>query len=130
MASLLLSASLPTTACSSSPTHTRSDHQIPLQLSLRFPPINPSSRKSLRTRTRTLTISFALAESNSPKSLDDEDDALSFLQELSVSIQFLGLGFCFLLISVPNTAISFLQDSFRLPSDYFAQLPSDLRLDV
>ncbi|RWR81209.1 ammonium transporter 1 member 2 [Cinnamomum micranthum f. kanehirae] len=102
MASLLLPASLPTTACSSSPTHSRSVHQNPLQLSLRFPLINPSSRKSLRTRT--LTISFALAESDSPKSLDEEDDALSLLQELS--------------------------DSFRLPSDYFAQLPGDLRLDL
>eukprot|EP00268_Persea_americana_P001428 TRINITY_DN1043_c0_g1_i4.p1 TRINITY_DN1043_c0_g1~~TRINITY_DN1043_c0_g1_i4.p1 ORF type:complete len:264 (-),score=41.03 TRINITY_DN1043_c0_g1_i4:371-1162(-) len=100
MASLLLSASLPTTACCSSPT--RSVHQNPRQLSLRFPLINPSSRNSLKTRT--LTISFALAESDSPKSLEEEDDALSLLQELS--------------------------DSFRLPSDYFAQLPGDLRLDL
>ncbi|KAM7532159.1 hypothetical protein LguiB_035569 [Lonicera macranthoides] len=71
--------------------------------------INPRhvpSPKPLSTKKtlsfKPLTISHALAESNSPKSL--EPDPQSFLQELA--------------------------DTFNLPDDFLAQLPSDLRLDL
>ncbi|KAG9446793.1 hypothetical protein H6P81_012921 [Aristolochia fimbriata] len=59
-----------------------------------------TTRKS--PRLRSLVVSLALAESDSPKSIGDE--ALPLFQELA--------------------------DSFRLPPDYFAQLPRDLRLDL
>lgn len=52
--------------------------------------------------SKPLTVAFALTESDSPKSLESDPQAL--LQQLA--------------------------DSFDLPSDYFAQLPSDLRLDL
>ncbi|KAF8394216.1 hypothetical protein HHK36_020423 [Tetracentron sinense] len=94
MASLLLH---PLFDISSSPTlifHRNSRH-VPFHF-----PLKPSKQKS--SPNRPLTISFALAESDSPKSLDQE--TLILLQDLS--------------------------DSFDLPPDYFAQLPRDLRLDL
>lgn len=124
MAALLLSPSLPATCSSPALSFPKNPRQFPLRF-----PLNPSKIKS--HRTRSLTISFALAESDSPNSLDQ--DALSLLQQLSVSIpisNFWGWGLGFFLLSLSNAAISFLQDSFRLPSDYLAQLPRDLRLDV
>ncbi|TYJ01975.1 hypothetical protein E1A91_A13G192800v1 [Gossypium mustelinum] len=51
--------------------------------------------------SKRLTIPFALTESDSPKSL--QPDLQTLLQQLA--------------------------DSFDLPSDYFSQLPNDLRLD-
>ncbi|GMH07656.1 hypothetical protein Nepgr_009496 [Nepenthes gracilis] len=51
---------------------------------------------------RSLTVSLALAESDSPKSIDPN----------------------------PQTLLQELADSFELPPDYFAQLPRDLRLDL
>ncbi|XP_068663759.1 uncharacterized protein [Aristolochia californica] len=59
-----------------------------------------SARKSMRYRS--LMVSSALVESDSPKSVGDE--TLPLFQELA--------------------------DSFRLPPDYFTQLPRDLRLDL
>ncbi|XP_058101432.1 uncharacterized protein LOC131245768 [Magnolia sinica] len=100
MAALLISPSISSAAAaaSSSPTllFRQNPHHIPSLLSLK-----PSKRKI--SKTRPLSISFALAESGSPKSLDQEE-ALSLFQELA--------------------------DSFRLPSDYFAKLPNDLRIDL
>eukprot|EP00262_Sarcandra_glabra_P011030 TRINITY_DN26725_c0_g1_i1.p1 TRINITY_DN26725_c0_g1~~TRINITY_DN26725_c0_g1_i1.p1 ORF type:complete len:308 (+),score=41.86 TRINITY_DN26725_c0_g1_i1:80-1003(+) len=58
--------------------------------------------KTKSPKSRPLTISLALAESDSPKSLNQE--TLTLLQELA--------------------------DSFALPPDYFAQLPRDLQLDL
>ncbi|KAK5772990.1 uncharacterized protein LOC108462592 isoform X2 [Gossypium arboreum] len=52
--------------------------------------------------SKRLTIPFALTESDSPKSL--QPDLQTLLQQLA--------------------------DSFDLPSDYFSQLPNDLRLDL
>ncbi|GMJ11250.1 hypothetical protein like AT5G37360 [Hibiscus trionum] len=52
--------------------------------------------------SKPLTVPFALTESDSPKSL--EPDLQTLLQKVA--------------------------DSFDLPSDYFSQLPSDLRLDL
>ncbi|KAM7526669.1 hypothetical protein LguiA_016571 [Lonicera macranthoides] len=88
---------------------------IPISISISIPiptlyfVINPRhvpSPKPLSTKKtlsfKPLTISHALAESNSPKSL--EPDPQSFLQELA--------------------------DTFNLPDDFLAQLPSDLRLDL
>ncbi|KAH1033012.1 hypothetical protein J1N35_045186 [Gossypium stocksii] len=52
--------------------------------------------------SKRLTIPFALTESDSPKSLQPD----------------------------PQTLLQQLADSFDLPSDYFSQLPNDLRLDL
>ena len=82
-----------------------------------------------------LTVAFALTQSDSsepPKSFNPDPQIL--LQELAVSFYILS---CF---SPINVFIDFinkflllfgdLQDSLILPSDYFAKLPNDLRLDV
>lgn len=66
-----------------------------------FTSLNPSIIPKTRP-FKSFTASFSLAESNSPKSL--QPNLQPFLQELA--------------------------DSFDLPQDYFAQLPSDLRLDL
>ncbi|CAL2269661.1 unnamed protein product [Prunus armeniaca] len=66
-----------------------------------FTSLNPSFIPKTRP-FKSFTASFSLAESNSPKSL--QPNLQPFLQELA--------------------------DSFDLPQDYFAQLPSDLRLDL
>ncbi|XP_038971236.1 uncharacterized protein LOC120104380 [Phoenix dactylifera] len=57
------------------------------------------------SRIRALVVSFALSESDSPKSLDDDAAALlPLLQDLA--------------------------DCLKLPPDYLARLPGDLRLDL
>ncbi|XP_077229458.1 uncharacterized protein LOC143862320 [Tasmannia lanceolata] len=93
MASLLLSSrfsyiSSPALVFHQNPCH------IPSFLSL---------KRKFPQNKRFRAISFALAESDSPKSLE-QDEALTFLRELA--------------------------DSFVLPPDYFAQLPRDLRIDL
>ncbi|KAL5768091.1 hypothetical protein ACOSQ2_014874 [Xanthoceras sorbifolium] len=60
------------------------------------------TRKTTLSPSKPLTISFALTESDSPK----------FLQPS------------------PQTLLQELADCFDLPSDYFAKLPGDLRLDL
>lgn len=63
--------------------------------------------KSFPKRNPVLSINFALAESDSTKSISDNaegDRVLSLLQEIA--------------------------ESFELPSDYLANLPNDLRLDL
>ncbi|XP_077250871.1 uncharacterized protein LOC143890181 [Tasmannia lanceolata] len=75
-------------------------HLNPPQISLL--PLKSSNKKSPQIN-RSLLISFALTESDSPKSLH-QDENLNFLQELA--------------------------DSFVLPPEYFSQLPRDLRLDL
>ncbi|KAL5566839.1 hypothetical protein UlMin_030003 [Ulmus minor] len=69
----------------------------------------PSSSISLKTfnnhkpsLSKSLTVSLALTESDSPKKLEPD----------------------------PQFLLKDLVDSFDLPPDYFAQLPSDLRLDL
>ncbi|KAK4749584.1 hypothetical protein SAY87_027033 [Trapa incisa] len=61
-----------------------------------------SSRSGKPNWSKSLILPFALTESDSPKSI--EPNSQSLLQELA--------------------------KSFDLPSDYFAQLPRDLRLDL
>ncbi|KAJ4721104.1 Ammonium transporter [Melia azedarach] len=60
------------------------------------------SPKPFFSNSKPLTLSFALTESDSPKSL--QPDPQTLLQEVA--------------------------DCFDLPSDYFSQLPRDLRLDL
>ncbi|ONK79568.1 uncharacterized protein A4U43_C01F7700 [Asparagus officinalis] len=94
MASLFFS---PTGPSHLTPHFLQNPHHIP-SLLLSFKP--PRTKKS-----QALTICSALTESNSPKSLDDDEgDILPLLQELA--------------------------ESFDLPSDYFGKLPRDLRLDL
>lgn len=104
-------------------------NRIPSSTSLR----TSSIQKSLPYKS--LTVSFALAESDSPKSL--EPDPQSLLLELAVSIRFFISKFCFVFFKISCFFFSnyvstcvYAQDSFDLPPDYFKQLPSDLRLDV
>ncbi|KAH9784156.1 hypothetical protein KPL71_009551 [Citrus sinensis] len=66
-----------------------------------IPPLKVSAKPFLSS-SKPLTVLFALTESDSPKSL--QPDSQTLLQELA--------------------------DSFDLPSDYLAQLPRDLRLDL
>ncbi|KAF6144401.1 hypothetical protein GIB67_024628 [Kingdonia uniflora] len=100
MVSLLLLQPLLPNLCSSSQIsfkfHRNYSH-LPTLFSL-----SPSKKQSIPNRSLS-TITFALAESDSSKSLNQEQTPL-LLQEIA--------------------------DSFALPSDYFAQLPSDLRLDL
>ncbi|KAL6972414.1 hypothetical protein U1Q18_046431 [Sarracenia purpurea var. burkii] len=107
MASPLLLQPLPSALCSTPiPLFLRNTHLIP------FPISSPKSSSSYYHRThlafKSLTISFALTESEgSPKSLDEpgaDSQIRTLLHELS--------------------------DCFVLPSDYFGQLPGDLRLDL
>ncbi|CAK9137722.1 unnamed protein product [Ilex paraguariensis] len=96
MASLLLPPQ-PLYTLSSTPA-------IPFLPNTHYAPSLKPSYKPLKCKS--LTISFALAESDSPKSIepDPNPNLQTILQELA--------------------------DSFVLPSDYFAQLPRDLRLDL
>ncbi|KAL9436562.1 hypothetical protein AB3S75_022585 [Citrus x aurantiifolia] len=66
-----------------------------------IPPLKVSAKPFISS-SKPLTVLFALTESDSPKSL--QPDSQTLLQELA--------------------------DSFDLPSDYLAQLPRDLRLDL
>ncbi|KAK8542953.1 hypothetical protein V6N13_136497 [Hibiscus sabdariffa] len=69
-------------------------------------PFKPTFKHSFNSKTlhlsKPITVPFALTESDSPKSL--EPDLQTLLQKVA--------------------------DSFDLPSDYFSQLPGDLRLDL
>ncbi|CAL0321044.1 unnamed protein product [Lupinus luteus] len=81
-----------------------SSHQIPsLSLtSLRFTTPTTSSSFNTISSTKPLTLRFALTDSNPPNSI--QPDPQSLLQNIA--------------------------ESFDLPSDYFAKLPRDLRLDL
>ncbi|XP_042508057.1 uncharacterized protein LOC122084080 isoform X1 [Macadamia integrifolia] len=80
---------------SSAPTIFSNRNSYPVSHTLT---LKRSQKKSLQNRP--LTISFALAESESPESINVQ----SLFQEIA--------------------------DSFDLPPDYLSQLPSDLRLDL
>ncbi|KAK6243402.1 hypothetical protein QUC31_009811 [Theobroma cacao] len=73
---------------------------------LNYFPSKTSLRKPFNSKKLQLskpqTIPFALTESDSPKSLEPN----------------------------PQTLLQEVADSFDLPSDYFSQLPGDLRLDL
>ncbi|XVF42376.1 hypothetical protein PTKIN_Ptkin01aG0357200 [Pterospermum kingtungense] len=83
------------------PSHTLLFHKNPYYI-----PFKTTSNKPFNSHNLYLSkpqiISFALTESDSPKSL--EPDPQTLLQEVA--------------------------DSLDLPSDYFSQLPGDLRLDL
>ncbi|KAE8728508.1 Ammonium transporter 1,2 [Hibiscus syriacus] len=83
------------------PSHALLFHNYP-----NFIPFKTTFKNSFNSKTlhlsKPLNVSFALTESDSPKSL--EPDLQFLLQQVA--------------------------DSFDLPSDYFSQLPGDLRLDL
>lgn len=81
------------------------------------------------------TVPFAVTESDSPKSLEPDPQAL--LQEVAVSSNVHPFRCFFFLFGLSAgvdednacVLLSF-QDSFVLPADFFSRLPRDLRLDV
>lgn len=111
-----------------SPLSQHHTHPFTSTTSLRF-----TSTNSTTTFTpKPLSPCFALTESNSPNST--QPDPKTLLQDIAVSLSF---WFCFkfqilklLLFSILENSQFTLQESFDLPSDYFAKFPKDLRLDV
>ncbi|XP_073106133.1 uncharacterized protein [Elaeis guineensis] len=109
MASLVFSPSLPAHSPSLAPVFYRNPHHVPSPL-----PFQSLRQKPLRIRA--FVVSFALAESDSPRSLDDGDGDRDGDGN--------GNG---------DTLLPLLQDladCLKLPPDYFARLPGDLRLDL
>ncbi|KAL4287425.1 hypothetical protein AHAS_Ahas19G0184900 [Arachis hypogaea] len=87
-------------------------HQITSLTSLKF-----TTSTNTNFITKPLSVRFALTQSDSSNSKSIEPDPSPLLQHIAVSRALISLAFP-------------LQDSFDLPSDYFAQLPRDLRLDL
>ncbi|PNY13810.1 ammonium transporter [Trifolium pratense] len=100
MASLHLLPSLSKSLSSISPLSQYHTHPFASTTSLRFAHTITSTNTSFPTKP--LSLRFALTESNTPNST--QPDPKTLLQEIA--------------------------DSFDLPVDYFAQFPSDLRLDL
>ncbi|MED6189499.1 hypothetical protein PIB30_096526 [Stylosanthes scabra] len=78
-----------------------SAHQTIFLTSLKF---TTSTNTNFISNSKPLTVRFSLTQSDSSNSKSIEPDPSALLQQIS--------------------------DSFDLPSDYFAQLPRDLRLDL
>lgn len=105
----------------------------------RYLPSKPNVRGKDPTFSGLVSVPFALAESSdSPKSIDPASQSLllelsvSFVSCLDVVVVVVGILCCVLNKTRPvcGNWLFFWQESFDLPSDYFSQLPNDLRLDV
>lgn len=119
---------------SSSPTlnFLRNTRHIPFQTSLGIPIIQKSLSHIFPR------VSFALTESDSSKSLEPDSQSLlrrlavitdpRFLFQFSIFLMKIWGGFATRCLN--SSMYVFMQESFDLSQDYFAQLPRDLRLDV